>query len=93
VEDAVTGTARMAEVFICPGVPYTCDGFDPADWEPGRIPDFTLVREWEAKDKPVAADIKVTCSRCGATYDRDEHGNLTHPEPECEAVLFARALR
>ena len=37
-------------------------------------------------------DIKVTCSRCGAEYDRDEHGNLTHPVPECEAALFARAL-
>lgn len=38
-------------------------------------------------------EFKVTCAHCGAVYDRDEHGGLTHPEPECEAALFARALR
>lgn len=41
----------------------------------------------------MTADIKITCARCGATYDRDDHGILTHPEPECDAALFARALR
>jgi predicted nucleic acid-binding Zn-ribbon protein len=38
-------------------------------------------------------EIEVTCSHCGAVYDRGEHGILLHPVPECEAALFARALQ
>ena len=45
----VLETGRVVEVIPCAGVPYTCDGFDPADWPPGEVPDFTLLREWEAR--------------------------------------------
>jgi hypothetical protein len=32
-------------IIVCTGVPYTCDGFDPADWLPGRVPpDLSLFR-------------------------------------------------
>jgi hypothetical protein len=43
---AVTGE-HIIEVIPCADAPYTCHGFDPADWAPGCVPDFTLVREWE----------------------------------------------
>ena len=37
------------EVIPCAGTPYRCDGFDPADWPEGEIPDFSLLREWERR--------------------------------------------
>lgn len=39
---------RVVTVLACAGTPYTCSGFDPADWE-GGPPDFTLLREWEQR--------------------------------------------
>ena len=42
------------EVIPCADVPYRCDGFDPADWPPGEVPDFSLFREWgqRAREHP-----------------------------------------
>ena len=37
----------VIEILPCAGVPYRCDGFDPADWPGGEVPDFSLFREWE----------------------------------------------
>jgi hypothetical protein len=52
----VTETDRRAvEIIPCADVPYTCDGFDPADWPQGKIPDFTLFREWEARQEGLRA--------------------------------------
>ena len=49
-----TEVSGTVEVIRCPGIPYTCDGFDPADWPPGEIPDFTPIRDWEARQAVVA---------------------------------------
>ena len=38
---------RVTEVIPCAGTPYRCEGFDPDDWPPGEVPDFSLFREWE----------------------------------------------
>jgi hypothetical protein len=38
---------HAVEVIPCAGTPYRCDGFDPADWPPGEVPDFKLFRELE----------------------------------------------
>lgn len=40
---------QPATGFVCGAVPYTCDGFDPADWPDGAVPDMSLFREWERR--------------------------------------------
>ena len=43
------GGERGVEIIPCADAPYRCDGFDPADWPPGEIPDFSPFREWERR--------------------------------------------
>ena len=35
--------SSVIEVILCAGIPYRCDGFDPADWE-GDVPDLSQFR-------------------------------------------------
>lgn len=31
----------LATTIVCGDAPYTCDGFDPADWPEGQVPDLS----------------------------------------------------
>ena len=49
----------VVEVIPCADVPYRCDGFDPADWPPGEVPDFSLIREWERRTRERSDGIEA----------------------------------
>jgi hypothetical protein len=42
-EYVIPASQGVIEVIPCAGVPYRCDGFDPADWE-GDVPDLSQFR-------------------------------------------------
>ena len=58
---------RVVEVVPCADIPYCCDGFDPADWPAGEVPDFSLFREWERQAGVTGCAGIVRACECGTT--------------------------
>jgi hypothetical protein len=81
------GAAALTEIHACPGVPYRCDRFDPADWE-GEPPDFALFRQWEARNTR-----RESSDRRETAMAEFEFGQFEDPEEAAERAWLRVAAR